>query len=119
MATPFALTNTTVVTGDRDGSTIADSTILVDAAGVIERVDAGEALPVPAGYRRIDAAGKYVAPGLINAHAHLFSDGKPLPSILTNEAMEGAVSAFFHSPFGKTMVKRRAKSNILTNCILV
>jgi imidazolonepropionase-like amidohydrolase len=69
---------------------------------------------VPAGYRRIDVAGEYVLPGLINAHAHLFSDGKPLPSILTNESLEGVVSFAFHSPLGAMIAKRRAKNNIVT-----
>jgi len=55
-----------------------------------------------------------VLPGLINAHAHLFSDGKPLPSILTSESAEKVVSAFFHSPVGHRVVKGRAKKNILT-----
>lgn len=111
---PFALTNAGVVTGDPDGTVLSEMTVLVDAAGTIEQVAPSAEVSVPAGYRRIDVVGEYVIPGLINAHAHLFADGKPLPPILTNESMERAVSFAFHSPPGKVMVKRRAKSNIVT-----
>jgi imidazolonepropionase-like amidohydrolase len=112
--TPFALSGVTVVTGDRDGTSLADQTVVVDPAGRIEAVGAAGDVVAPHGYRRIDATGKYVVPGLINAHAHVFSDGKPLPAILTDPTLEGAVSAFFHGPFGRMIVKRRAKTNLLT-----
>lgn len=111
---PFALMNASVVTGDPDGTVLSGTTVLGDAAGAIEQVAPSAEVSVPAGYRRLDVAGEYVLPGLINAHAHLFADGKPLPPILTNESMENVVSFAFHSPLGKVMVKRRAKNNILT-----
>jgi imidazolonepropionase-like amidohydrolase len=111
---PFALTNANVITGDADGTVLSATTVVVGAAGTIEQVAPSAEVPVPIGYRRIDVAGEYVLPGLINAHAHLFADGKPLPSVFTNESMEGLVAAAFHSPLGKLLVKRRAKSNILT-----
>lgn len=111
---PFALTNTSVVTGDADGTVLSGMTVIVDAAGVIERVAPSAEAPVPAGYRRIDAAGEYVLPGLINAHAHLFADGKPLPSVFTNESLVGPVSFAFHSLPGKMLAKRRAKGSVLT-----
>lgn len=111
---PFAVTNATAVTGDADGAVLPATTVVVDAAGVIEQVGPSAEVPVPAGYRRIDAAGEYVMPGLINAHAHLFADGKPLPAILTDQALEGMVSFAYHSPLGKLLVKRRAKASVLT-----
>jgi len=111
---PFALVNASVVTGAPDGTVLSGTTVLVDAAGTIEQVAPVSEASVPVGYRRIDVAGKYVLPGLINAHAHLFADGKPLPSILTSESMESVVSFAFHSPLGKVLSKRRAKSNVLT-----
>lgn len=111
---PFALTNASVVTGDPDGTVLPGMTVTVDAAGVIERVAPSAEVPVPDGYLRIDAAGEYVLPGLINAHAHLFADGKPLPSVLTSESLEGAVAFAFRSLPGKVLVKRRAKGNVLT-----
>jgi imidazolonepropionase-like amidohydrolase len=111
---PFALANARVLTGDADGTVLAETTVLVDAAGGIERVGPSAEVPVPPGYRHIDVDGGYVLPGLINAHAHLFADGKPLPPLLTSESLEGLVSFAFHSPLGKVVVKRRAKGNVLT-----
>lgn len=110
----FALTGATIVTGDADGTVLPDQTILVDGTGTIERVAATVDCPVPDGYRIINASGRFVTPGLINAHAHLFSDGKPLPSILLNESVEGLVATVGHSPLGNLIFKRRTKTNVLT-----
>lgn len=111
---PFALANGTIVTGDPDGTVLPGMTVLVDGTGTIERVGPSAEVNVPGGYRRIDVADEYVLPGLINAHAHLFADGKPLPPVLTNESLEGLVSLAFHSPPGKMLAKHRAKNNIIT-----
>lgn len=111
---PFALTGVTLVSGDRDGSVQADRTILVGADGVIARIGSDADTPVPVGHRSIDLAGTWVIPGLINAHAHLFSDGKPLPPILLKESAQGLVSAFSHSPLGAALFKRRTRANVRT-----
>ncbi|QPZ38481.1 metal-dependent hydrolase family protein [Paramicrobacterium chengjingii] len=114
MMTAFALTHVTVVTGDSDGTVMPDHTVLVAGDGTIERVGPTDGVDVPPGYRVIGGAGKFVMPGLINAHAHLFSDGKPLPPILLNDAAEKAVSVFMRSPVGGRWLKRRAKKAVLT-----
>jgi imidazolonepropionase-like amidohydrolase len=111
---PFALTNVSVVTGDLDGTVLPETTIVVDRTGVIEKVGPVSQAIVPAEHQRIDLAGRYVVPGLINAHAHLFADGKPLPAALSNESVERIASFFMHSPLGRRMVKRRAKASVLT-----
>ncbi|WES64376.1 amidohydrolase family protein [Microbacter sp. GSS18] len=49
---------------------LPDQTI-VAADGVITAVGPRESTPVPVGARVIDAAGKYVIPGLADAHVHL------------------------------------------------
>jgi len=110
----FALTGATIVTGDAAGTVRPDQTILVDAAGMIESVAPAADRPVPDGYRIIDAGGRFVTPGLINAHAHLFSDGQPLPAILLNEAVEGLVARVGHSPLGNLIFKRRTRTNVIT-----
>ncbi|MFE9560066.1 amidohydrolase family protein [Streptomyces sp. NPDC006487] len=114
MAGRFALTDATIVTGDTEGTVLPDRTIVVGADGGIEQVGPTATTPVPGGYRAIDTAGHFVVPGLINAHAHLFSDGRPLPAILLNESTQGLVSLFSHSPVGRRFFKRRTKTNVLT-----
>lgn len=61
-----AIVGATVLTGT--GAEIANGTVLL-AGGRIEAVGAG--LPVPEGYQRIDAAGRWVTPGVIDAHSHV------------------------------------------------
>ncbi|MDA3646437.1 amidohydrolase family protein [Saccharopolyspora indica] len=114
MSAPFALTNATVLTCDGGGAELPGATVVVDAQGVIEQVGPAAEVVVPRGYRRIDATGRFVLPGLINAHAHLFSDGKPLPPILLKESVESLVAAFMHSPIGRVIAKRRTKANVRT-----
>ncbi len=63
---PVALVGATVLTGT--GAEIVAGTVLV-RDGRIEAV--GAALPVPAGYAAIDARGRWVTPGVIDAHSHL------------------------------------------------
>lgn len=50
------------------GDLIENATVLIKA-GKVEAVGAG--LPAPAGYEVVDAHGKWVTPGLIDAHSHL------------------------------------------------
>ncbi|HWV61568.1 MAG TPA: amidohydrolase [Sphingopyxis sp.] len=63
---PLAIVGATVLTGT--GAEIADATVLI-AGGKIEAV--GTALPVPEGYREVDGRGKWLTPGIIDAHSHL------------------------------------------------
>ena len=114
MPEPFALTGASVVVGDAEGTVLADMTVVVGRDGTIERVGASAETPVPGGYRAVDTARRFVVPGLINAHAHLFSDGRPLPSILLKESLQGLVSAFSHSPVGRALFTRRTRTNVRT-----
>lgn len=63
---PTAIVGATVLTAT--GAKIANGTVLI-RDGKIEKVGAG--LAAPNGYAVIDAAGKYVTPGIIDAHSHL------------------------------------------------
>jgi imidazolonepropionase-like amidohydrolase len=69
---PLAIIGATILTGT--GDEIAGGTLLV-RDGRIEAVGAN--LPVPEGYERIDAAGRWVTPGLIDAHSHLGASPSP------------------------------------------
>jgi imidazolonepropionase-like amidohydrolase len=68
----FAITGAHILTGT--GQDIVSGTVLV-REGRIEAV--GADLAVPAGYERIDGRGRWVTPGLIDAHSHLGASSAP------------------------------------------
>ncbi|MBS1907805.1 MAG: amidohydrolase family protein, partial [Actinobacteria bacterium] len=114
MIPAFAIVGAAIVTGDRAGTVLADQTVLVDRAGIITAVGPRAEVAVPAGHRRIAASGRHLTPGLINAHAHLFADGTPLPAFMTSPAMEQAVAWFMHGPLGRPLLDGRTRKNVLT-----
>ena len=48
-------------------------------------------------------------PGLINAHAHLMADGRPLPQTLTIPAAARVIVGFWKTPLGRPMLRERAR----------
>ena len=71
-----AIVGATVVHPDRDAAhaLAADQTILISGA-TIESVGTRSKTRVPPGAHVIDAHGKWVIPGLIDAHVHFFQSG--------------------------------------------
>jgi imidazolonepropionase-like amidohydrolase len=63
---PLALTNANVVSV-KDGRVLASQTLVL-RDGRIESIGSG---PAPAGLRTIDLRGRYVVPGLVDAHTHV------------------------------------------------
>jgi len=53
------------------GGNPVDGGVLLVEGGKIKAVGAAQAIPVPAGAEVIDASGKVVLPGLVDAHAHV------------------------------------------------
>lgn len=72
-----AYVGATVINGDKNVPVIENGLILVDEEGMIIAIGAVGEVDVPEGVEIIDLAGKYVMPGLINGHTHLFLDGRP------------------------------------------
>ena len=73
----IALVGARVIDGTGAGP-IANATLLI-TGGRIDRIGPGASLKVPAGAKRIDVAGKYIIPGLINSHGHLGNGDPSLP----------------------------------------
>lgn len=63
--TLVAITNATILTASH--GTIQRGTILIRDGKIAE---VGENVPIPPGTKVIDATGKYVTPGIIDAHSH-------------------------------------------------
>lgn len=80
----FILTNATIHTVS--GPVIENGSVLV-RGGKIARV--GTDLRVPRGVREIDATGKHVIPGIIDAHSHLAIEGGTNEGSLSVTAMVG------------------------------
>ena len=72
-----AYKNATIINGDASVEVIEKGTILVDEKGKISAIGKVEDVEIPAGCPVVDLTGKYVMPGLINAHVHLFMPGGP------------------------------------------
>ncbi|MCI1834709.1 MAG: amidohydrolase family protein, partial [Bifidobacterium tibiigranuli] len=111
---PFALEHTNIVTGDEDGRTLTDMTIVIDEGGRISQVMPSAQIGVPQGYHRIDASEKFVAPGLINMHAHLFADGKPINPKQATPKGQALLSALTRTPVGRSYIRRKAVSGLDT-----
>lgn len=79
----YAFVNGTILDGHVNMRPV-DGKALITANGKIEAIMDADKLE-PSDLEIIDVAGKYVMPGLINAHAHLLADGSP-------EAMSRAIS---------------------------
>ena len=111
---PFALVHVSLVTGDERGTLLPDMAILVGAHGRIETVAPSADVPVPNEYHVLDGTGKYVMPGLINAHTHLFSQGRPLNPKMATPKGQRITAAIVHSPVGRPYVTATAKSSVRT-----
>jgi imidazolonepropionase-like amidohydrolase len=69
-AQPLVLKNFTLIDGS-GAPPISGSAVVIDSGGHIEWVGATARLKAPEGAKLIDLGGKYVIPGLIDAHIHL------------------------------------------------
>lgn len=59
---PFAIEHASVATGDEDGRTLTDTTIVVDGLGKIREIGPSSEVVVPPGYHKLDGTGKFVSP---------------------------------------------------------
>src|SRR5262245_7597524 len=85
--TPVAFVHANVVPMDAD-RILRDQTVIV-SGGKIEAVGPSSKTAIPAGARRIDAAGGYLMPGLADMHVHVYA-----PEELTLYAVNGVTSVF-------------------------
>ena len=79
-----AFTNVNVIPMDRERVMTNQTVIVRD--GAITKIGDGKKVKVPKDAVRVDGAGKYLIPGLVDMHTHLLSDSDEYPdSIATDE----------------------------------
>src|SRR3712207_5329212 len=80
-----AFVNVNVIPMDRE-RVLKNQTVVV-RDGLIAEVGDAKKVRVPAGALRVDGRGKYLLPGLIDMHTHLFSDGDFPDALAGDELM--------------------------------
>lgn len=111
--TAYALKNCHLIHGDLNRDLEKNMTVLVNEQGLIQGIGKSSELAIPSHYEVIDLSGKYVMPGLINAHVHLFADGKPFSLSVSEGMLQFAYDRILNTKFGKTVLKKRMKRNAL------
>lgn len=107
----YALTNCNIIDGV-SCDVKKDMTILV-SGGKIERIGKASEVKLPADYINLNISDKYVMPGLINAHAHLFGSGKPMKAIRGGKSQEKVVS-MLKTKVGRKILDSMVKNHALT-----
>ena len=74
----YAIINANLLNGTKEMEVQEDVTVLVEG-NVIKKI--GKDLKIPDGYKVYNLSHKYLMPGLINMHVHLFGTGKPSKNI--------------------------------------
>jgi imidazolonepropionase-like amidohydrolase len=112
-----AFTNCNIIDGKFEGDLIEEGVILVenlDGVGRIKALGSRDEVSIPEHCKTVDLKGKYVLPGLINAHVHLFGDGNPFApgdvKRTPDENME-----YMKSSLGKYLVKETMKKNAMAS----
>lgn len=114
MKTGYALKNCQVIYGDMEKTPDTNRTILINEQGLIQHIGKSNDLSIPSEYETVDMSGKYVMPGLINAHVHLFADGKPFSLSVSEGMLDFAYHHILDTKFGRNILKKRMKKNAIT-----
>ena len=94
--TSVALVGATLLTEETADSEIPNGTIVVDDLGRIVAVGSSAEVDVSSVARTIDVSGKFIVPGLINAHDHLMMFGErhpDEPADFSGYAVEGGAAS--------------------------
>lgn len=112
ICTKKAFVGATIINGSKAIPVLEKGTIVVGEDGRIEAI--GAKVPLDASTQKIDVTGKYIMPGLINAHVHLFSNGAAASKSGAGGSMIDFAYAVLRSPLGKVIMtpvyKKMAKA---------
>lgn len=108
----YALINCNIFDGNLNSDIQNDIVILVKITlkegsqkGIIYKIGKRNEIAIPSDYEIIDLKQKYVIPGLINAHLHLYGSGIPNKTLQSKKGLK-FLGYFLKTSIGKTMFKR-------------
>ncbi|SEF22656.1 hypothetical protein SAMN04487839_1177 [Streptococcus gallolyticus] len=85
-----------------ESTSVTPMCIIINEQGIIEELS--PTLPFDDDYQIIEGKNRYVFPGLINLHAHLFGSGAPL-NIPENIILKKFVTRLLTTQFGKNRLR--------------
>ena len=112
MSNNYAFINCNIFDGDINSEVEKDMIILVNDKGIIYNIGKMGEVNIPTNHEVIDLEERYVIPGLINAHVHLFSSGKPT-KVSSKESMQKLIFRFVHTDLGRKILKNSMKKNTI------
>ncbi len=107
----YVLRNCRIIDGT-GSETVRENAAVWVKNGRIRKITGANAAG-PDGYEIIDLGGKYVLPGMINMHAHLFGTGRPSKSMGGGGAQK-AIIRFASTTAGGVVLRSMIKSNLKT-----
>ncbi len=105
----YAIINANLLNGTRDMEVQPDRTVLVDGNKIIK---IGKDVRIPDGYKVYNLSHKYLLPGLINMHVHLFGTGKPSKNISGGPTQKYVIK-FIKTPVGHVVLDQIVKRDAL------
>lgn len=105
----YAIIHCNLLDGTKEMELQPDRCILIEEGRITAIQSAADV--IPAGYTTIDMGGKYVLPGLINLHAHLFGSGKP-SKVLGAGGLQSLVIRFCGTCLGKKVMRGIIRGNL-------
>lgn len=105
----YILKNANIFEGKNKNEIQKNMSIIIENGKIKDILPSNER--IEGDYQIIDLEGKYVLPGLINMHAHLFGTGKP-SKILGGGDLQKRLVKFIHTPLGKTVIDLMVKKHI-------
>ncbi len=106
-----ALCGCNLIDGRKSG--VQENMTILERDGKIERIGKTGALEIPEGYASVDLHGRYVMPGLINAHVHLLLSGKPMKAGVGGKSQDRAIK-LLDTGLGHRLVHAMVKRNAVT-----